>query len=275
MDVKAHATHNANNARTPTKLCSAYPKPFARPSLAMTPAPVHLAGERLMLDPDGAVFWSARRLLVVADLHLKKGSAAATRGSLLPPSDTRATLDRLAALLRRWRPETVVALSDSFHDAKGAGRLHPQDQARLATMAAATSFVWVIGNHDPAPPEGVGGAWAEEVRLGPLLFRHQGTAGPVRGEICGHHHPKAQIPTRGTTVTRPCFVFDSRRLMLPAFGAYTGGLDVRDLAIARLFPRGGRVFLLGRDRLFSFTMPSRAASSSVMGAAPGSGISSI
>src|SRR6202043_1439784 len=108
MDVTAHATHNANNARTPDRLRAAYPQPLARPSLPMTPAPVHLAGERLMLDPDGAVFWPGRRLLVVADLHFGKGSAAATRGSLLPPWYTRATLDRLAALLRRWRPETVV-----------------------------------------------------------------------------------------------------------------------------------------------------------------------
>ena len=102
-------------------------------------------------------------------------------------------------------------------------------------------------------------ACVDELRLGPLLFRHQGRAGPVLGEICGHHHPKAHIPTRGTVVTRPCFVFDSRRLMLPAIGAYTGGLDVRDPAIAALFPRGGRVFLLGRDRLFSFNLAGRSA----------------
>jgi DNA ligase-associated metallophosphoesterase len=225
----------------------------------MTPAPVHLAGERLMLDPDGALFWPARRLLVVADLHFEKGSAAATRGSLLPPWDTRATLDRLAALLRRWRPETLVALGDSFHDAKGADRLNAPDKARLAAMVGATDFIWVLGNHDPAPPDGVGGASVDELRLGPLLFRHQGSAGPVLGEICGHHHPKAHIPTRGTVVTRPCFVFDSRRLMLPAIGAYTGGLDVRDPAIVALFPRGGRVFLLGRDRLFSFNLAGRSA----------------
>jgi len=229
------------------------------PCRAMTPAPIHLAGERLMLDPGGALFWPAERLLAVADLHLEKGSAAAMRGNLLPPWDTRATLDRLAALLRRYRPATVVALGDSFHDAAGSGRLQAADHTRLVAMTNFSEFVWVLGNHDPAPPEGIEGTSVVEWRGGPLLFRHQAIAGPVRGEICGHHHPKAHIPTRGTVVTRPCFVTDGRRLMLPALGAYTGGLDVRDPAIAGLFPRGGRVFLLGRDRLFSFALPGRHA----------------
>jgi DNA ligase-associated metallophosphoesterase len=225
----------------------------------MTPAPVHLAGERLMLDPAGALFWPAQRLLAVADLHFEKGSAAAAQGSLLPPWDTRATLDRLAALLRRYKPETVVALGDSFHDASGVSRLHPQDRARLHLMTAAQKFVWVLGNHDPAPPEGIAGMAATEICIGTLRFVHQTRPGPALGEISGHHHPKAQVPARGATVSRPCFVFDSRRLMLPALGAYTGGLDVRDPAIAMLFPRGGRVFLLGQERLFSFPYAGRPA----------------
>jgi len=228
-------------------------------SPAMTQAPIHLAGERLMLDPAGALYWPAQRLLTVADLHLEKGSAAAMRGNLLPPWDTRATLDRLAVLLRRYRPATVVALGDSFHDAAGAGRLQPADQTRLAAMTGFSRFVWVLGNHDPAPPDGIAGTAATDWHAGPLTFRHQAIAGSAHGEICGHHHPKAHIPTRGTVVTRPCFVTDGRRLMLPALGAYTGGLDVRDPAIAGLFPRGGRVFLLGRDRLFSFALPARRA----------------
>ena len=218
----------------------------------MTAAPVHMAGERLMLDPMGALFWPARRTLIVSDLHLEKGSAAARRGSLLPPWDTRVTLDRLAFLLRRWQPEQVVALGDSFHDRHGAARLQPHDHARLNAMTEATRFVWVLGNHDPLPQPGVGGQSLAEWRAPPLLFRHEGIAGAEAGEVCGHHHPKAHIPARGAVVTRPCFVFDGQRLMLPALGAYTGGLDVRDPAIRRLFPRGGRLFLLGQDRLFSF-----------------------
>jgi DNA ligase-associated metallophosphoesterase len=218
----------------------------------MTPAPFHLAGERLMLDPDGAVAWPAQKLLAVADLHLEKGSAAAARGQLLPPWDTRATLDRLAALLRRWRPETVVALGDSFHDTGGSLRLGPHDRARLAAMTAAHRFVWVLGNHDPAPPDRLEGETVADYRRGPLRFVHQAVRGAARGELCGHHHPKAQVRTRAALVSRPCFVADANRLMLPALGAYTGGLDVGDPAIAALFPRGGRVFLLGQDRLFSF-----------------------
>jgi DNA ligase-associated metallophosphoesterase len=217
----------------------------------MTPAPIHLAGERLMLDPDGALYWPAQKLLAVADLHFEKGSAAAVQGSLLPPWDTRATLDRLAALLRRYKPETVVALGDSFHDARGALRLHPHDFARLNLFAGAHRFVWVLGNHDPEP-QGLAGEAVAEWRLGPLRFVHQTRPGPAMGEICGHHHPKAHVQTRAATVSRPCFVLDAKRLMLPALGAYTGGLDVRDPAIGNLFPRGGRVFLLGKDRLFSF-----------------------
>jgi uncharacterized protein len=218
----------------------------------VTAAPIHLAGERLMLDPMGAVFWPAQRMLTVSDLHLEKGSSFARRGILLPPWDTHATIDRLTLLLRRWGPETVVALGDSFHDSLGSSRLPTSEQHRLNAMTEAHRFVWVQGNHDPAPPRGLGGTWVETHRVGPMVFRHEAVASADAGEVVGHHHPKATVAARTGTVSRPCFVFDGRRLMMPAFGAYTGGLDVRDPAINRLFPRGGRVFLLGKDRLFSF-----------------------
>jgi DNA ligase-associated metallophosphoesterase len=218
----------------------------------MTPAPVHLAGERLVLDPTGALYWPAQQLLVIADLHLEKGSAAAAAGALLPPWDTRATLDTLALLLRRWRPAMVLALGDSFHDAGGSVRLAATDRARLRAMVAAHRFVWVLGNHDPAAPEGIEGLVVAEFALGRLRFRHAARPGPAVGEISGHYHPKARVPARGGAICRPCFVWDGRRLMLPALGAYTGGLDVRDPAITALFPRGGRIFLLGQERLFSF-----------------------
>jgi DNA ligase-associated metallophosphoesterase len=220
----------------------------------MTAAPIHLAGDRLMLDPAGALFWPATGLLAVSDLHLEKGTAFARKGMLLPPWDTHATLDRLTLLLRRWQPRIVVALGDSFHDVDGAARLPHAELRRLNAMTEAHRFIWVQGNHDPRPPAGVGGEWVECFDTRPIVFRHQAIAVAEPGEIVGHLHPKAAIPARGGTVSRPCFVADSRRLMMPAFGAYTGGLDVRDRAIARLFPRGGRVFLLGRDRLFSFAL---------------------
>ncbi len=219
----------------------------------MTPAILHLAGERLLLDPAGAVFHPETATLAVADLHLEKGSAAARHGSLVPPWDTRLTLDRLALLLRHWRPRTLVALGDSFHDPHAASRLQPADAARLAHLAAETQVVWVRGNHDPLPPAGLAGLAVPEWAVGALTFRHEARRGGA-DEVCGHHHPKAQVPTRAGPVGRACFVSDTQRLMLPAFGAYAGGLDVTSPAIAGLFPRGGRVFLLGRERLFSFTL---------------------
>jgi DNA ligase-associated metallophosphoesterase len=220
----------------------------------MTAAPIHIAGERLMLDPQGVLVWPAAGLLVVSDLHLEKGTAFARRGMLLPPFDTQATLDRLHGLLRRWRPKIVVALGDSFHDREGAERLPANERERLDDMTEGCRFIWVLGNHDPTAPAGVGGEAVAEFEAGPFKFRHEAVPNAAPGEIVGHHHPKALVPTRGSSVSRPCFVSDARRVMMPAFGAYTGGLDVRDPAIARLFPRGGRVFLLGKDRLFSFAM---------------------
>ena len=216
-------------------------------------APIHLAGERLMLDPGGALYWPAAGLLAVSDLHLEKGSSYARRGQLLPPWDTRATLDRLTLLLRRYQPRIVLALGDSFHDSGGAARLPPGELARVRAMTEAHRFVWVQGNHDPSPPQGVGGEWVEAFTTTALVFRHQALS-TGQGEISGHHHPKAAVPARGTSVSRPCFVTDARRVVLPAFGAYTGGMDVREPAISRLFPRGGRVFLLGKERLFSFAL---------------------
>ena len=218
----------------------------------MTAAPIHFGGERLMLDPLGGLYWPGQKLLAVSDLHLEKGSSFATRGMLLPPWDTHATIDRLAALLRRWSPRTVVALGDSFHDSDGSGRLPASERSRLNGMALAHRFIWVEGNHDPVPPDNLGGEWVQNFEVGPITFRHEAIAGAQLGEIVGHHHPKATVQARTGTVSRPCFVFDGRRLMMPAFGAYTGGLDIRDAAIHRLFPRGGRAFLLGKDRLFSF-----------------------
>lgn len=208
-----------------------------------------------MLDPGGALHWPARKLLAVADLHLEKGSSGARRGNLLPPWDTKETLDRLALLLRRYQPEILVALGDSFHDAEGAARLPAGEVARLGTMTAGRRMIWVLGNHDPCAPVGLPGESVAEFSVGALVFRHEAVVGTVAGEISGHFHPKALVPARAADISRPCFVADGRRLILPAFGAFTGGLDVRDPAIARLFRHGGRVFLLGRDRLFSFPYP--------------------
>lgn len=217
----------------------------------MISAPIHIAGERLMLDPAGLAAWPAQRLLAVADLHLEKGSHFAAGGRFVPPYDTRETLERLALALRRHRPQRLVLLGDSFHDARGCDRLADSDRATLSRLLVGIEVVWVLGNHDPVAPEGLPGVAVEEWQLGPLTFRHIARPG-ASAELSGHFHPKATMPTRAGGVTRPCFLADARRLLLPAFGAYTGGLDIRDPAVAALFPRGGRAFLLGEARLFSF-----------------------
>lgn len=224
----------------------------------MGPEPLCLADAQLLLDPGGAVLWPAQRLMAVADLHLEKGTAAAAKGSLLPPWDSAATLDRLALLVRRHTPATTVLLGDSFHDRDGAARLRPADRERLSLIGQSTSLVWVRGNHDPQAPADVPGEAVAELAIGALVFRHQAEPG-AQHEVSGHFHPKASIPTRGAVVSRPCFVADAQRLILPALGEYTGGLDVHHAAIARLFPRGGRVFLLGQDRLFSFPFAGAAS----------------
>jgi DNA ligase-associated metallophosphoesterase len=219
----------------------------------MVAAPLHLNGERLMLDPMGAAFWPERKTLIVADLHLEKASAAAARGSLLPPFDTRATLERLSRLMNLYRASRLIALGDSFHDSRGTERLASSDRAYLARLTHEAQFIWITGNHD-AGLTGVAGECVAAWQEGPFIFRHQAEAKhpPGLAEISGHYHPKASIPTRAHQISRPCFATDGRRLVLPALGAFTGGLDIRDPAIASLFPRGLRAFLLGRDRLFHF-----------------------
>jgi DNA ligase-associated metallophosphoesterase len=221
----------------------------------MTACEITLHGERLLLDPAGAAFWPAASVLAVADLHLEKGSAAARRGQLVPPWDSALTLARLALLLQKWRPQVVVAVGDSFEDDGGPARLGQSDRTLLMAMASQARFVWVCGNHDPSPPLDMPGlavtSWCE----GALLFRHQACASATPGEVSGHFHPKARVATRAGEVVRPCFVTDGRRLVLPAFGAYTGGLDVRAPALGAIFPEGGSVHLLGQAKIFSFALP--------------------
>ena len=218
----------------------------------MSAAPLHFAGERLTLDPAGALWWPARKILVVADLHFEKGTAFAEAGALLPPFDTRDTLALLTTFLRRYRPERVILLGDSFHDNRGVHRLSESDRNRLLQLAGSTHFTWILGNHDSEAPEGLPGESHAELKISNLTFRHEAQPGRVVGEISGHYHPKARVAVRGTSISRPCFVIDGYRLMLPALGAYTGGLDVTEAAIALLYPRGGRVCLLGRERIYSF-----------------------
>lgn len=210
-------------------------------------------GVMLLPDPTGALFWPKERTLVVADMHLEKAATLARRGAgLLPPYDTRETLSLLELLVRRHAPKRLIALGDAFHDGEAARRLGETDAARLRKLTAATDWVWITGNHDPVAPLHLGGRAAAEERIGPLVFRHDPTPGPrADGEVAGHLHPKAAVTVRGQRLSRPCFVTDTRRLLLPAFGTFTGGLEVWDPAIRSLFARDFTVFLTGRDKVHS------------------------
>jgi hypothetical protein len=211
-----------------------------------------LNGVSLQADPAGALWWPEQRLLAVADLHLEKASSLARRGHLLPPYDSRATLARLSALVQRHQPRRLLCLGDSFHDVGGPERLAAEDRASIAALAAQTELLWVEGNHDPGTlPQGLG-RLADEVPLGPLLFRHQAAREFGGGEVSGHYHPKASVFGGLRRYTGRCFVTDGRRMILPAFGQLTGGLNVLDRAYQPLFPDGFEVVLLGQRRAVRF-----------------------
>lgn len=214
-------------------------------------AEIELAGERAACDPRGVLFLPACRLLVVSDLHLEKGAALARRGVLAPPYDTAATLDRLRRVLDDYRPQVVVSLGDSFHDGEGPARLPPVYRSALAGMMAGRDWYWIAGNHDPDAPHDLPGRSVSELVVGRLTFRHEPRQGAAEGEIAGHLHPGARVVLRGRSVRRPCFASDGGRLIMPAFGAYTGTLNVLDRAYAGLFGMERLVaYMLGRGRVF-------------------------
>jgi DNA ligase-associated metallophosphoesterase len=205
-------------------------------------------------DCAGALYWPEESLLVVADLHLEKGSSFARRGMLLPPYDTTETLARLAQLISCYAPRVVVALGDNFHDGDGPARLSDTNRASLSALQRGREWVWIAGNHDPEPAGGIGGTFAAFVSLGALTFRHHPSRNAPDGEIAGHLHPVARIAQRGRAVSRRCFATDGKALVMPAFGAYTGGLNIRDRAFAAVF--GARAFtahMLGDGKLYAFT----------------------
>jgi DNA ligase-associated metallophosphoesterase len=207
------------------------------------------AGARLLADPAGVLIWPERSLLVVADLHLEKGTSFARRGALLPPYDTRRTLARLRTVIARFAPQRVISLGDGFHDGEASARLRATEREALGALMTGREWLWVTGNHDPLPPEGLGGQSLDAAEIGGLVFRHLPGDAPAAVEIAGHLHPKAAVAARGRRVSRACFVADHRRVILPAFGTYTGGLDLLDPAFAGLFPEAYQAFLLGRGRL--------------------------
>lgn len=190
----------------------------------------------LVLDPTGCLFWKEESLLVVSDLHLEKGSSfAANKGLFIPPYDTQATLEKLALRVLHWQPKTVLSLGDSFHDDDAANRLPNSYKQHLSQLMLGRDWIWVSGNHDPSPPRDLGGTFCEEIHIGSLNFCHEPKPEFKAGEIAGHLHPAAKIRQRGKSVRRRCFVGDEKRLIMPAFGAFTGGLNVLDKAYKGLF----------------------------------------
>jgi DNA ligase-associated metallophosphoesterase len=211
---------------------------------------IELAGVRLVIDPAGVLYWPAERALAVADLHFEKGSSYARYGALLPPYDTAATLARLCEAVMRYRPRAVVALGDSFHDGEGPQRLGNGERGALGALQQGRDWIWIAGNHDPDPTSGIGGVFAPALSIGALTFRHEPCG--EAGEIAGHLHPLARVSARGRSLSRKCFAADAARLVLPAFGAFTGGLNIRADAFLAVFGAlSFRAHMLGSGRLYA------------------------
>ncbi|GBR17073.1 ligase-associated DNA damage response endonuclease PdeM [Gluconobacter frateurii] len=210
-----------------------------------------LAGEQIWLLPGGAVFLPATQTLVVADLHLGKGTSARSRGLLLPPGDTISTLEKVLRLVESCSPRLLVALGDSFHDPGAGERLLDEEKALLDTTLRKAAILWITGNHDAAPIANIGGEWLNEYQSGNLIFRHIPSARIPAGkaELAGHLHPKVRIRIRGHVMRRACFITGNDRLILPAFGSYTGGLDISDPALATLFHQGSAAYVWGADQI--------------------------
>ncbi len=217
---------------------------------------IHLSGAAVRLDWSGALHWPEEELLVVADLHFEKGTSQGMRGRFLPPYDTRTTLGALEEVVRRLSPKRVIALGDSFHDRAADGRLMEGERNRIRALTAAVDWLWITGNHDPEPPEGLGGQSVDIVAIGPLVFRHEPGRGRQTGEIAGHLHPCARVGVRGRALRRRAFVSDGARCILPAFGAYTGGLNVLDDAYRGMFDRVRMIaWMIGDQRVYPVRGP--------------------
>jgi DNA ligase-associated metallophosphoesterase len=202
-----------------------------------------------LLRVSGALWLAAERALVVADLHLEKGSSYAERGQMLPPYDTRDTLRRLGAEIAALAPAMVILLGDTFHDRRSESRLAAPDAQALRDLARGRALVWIVGNHDADGPQALPGEVVAELALCGLNLRHEPRPGLQPGEIAGHLHPAARVRATSGSVRRRCFVTDGERAILPAFGAYAGGLNIRDKAFAGLFARLPLAGALGRGRV--------------------------
>jgi len=209
-------------------------------------------GVAAVCDPLGALYLPDAGILVVSDLHLEKGAAFARRGMMLPPYDTLATLTVLAAVISRYDPKIVISLGDNFHDRVGSEHLPDSFRTLIVEMARSREWIWINGNHDPDGTVDLPGTCSDELCYAGLTFRHEPREGLQKGEIAGHLHPAATVRRREKSVRRPCFATDGGRLLMPAFGVMSGGLDLGHKAMKDLFDKTSLIaHLLGRDRIYS------------------------
>lgn len=215
------------------------------------PPAIMIGGVEAWPHASGALYIPSERTLLLSDLHLEKASSYARRGVFLPPYDTRTTLGAVALAIAAFNPRRIIAMGDSFHDRHGAGRLDEADAGALAALQAGRDWLWLTGNHDPDAAPGLGGDVADQAVMAGLTLRHEPSPVCSVPEIAGHLHPVARIRLRGKTLRRRCFIADGTRLILPAMGSLAGGLNVRDMAIAGLFPGTREVWMLGEGRVFA------------------------
>jgi DNA ligase-associated metallophosphoesterase len=211
-------------------------------------------GREMMALPQGALFWPARRALLVADLHLEKASWFARLGQMLPPYDSIATLSDLTGLAASAGAEEIWCLGDSFHDRHGCDRLPTLARELLTALTARTRWTWIVGNHDPDFTDHCGGAIVGEAKVDGLVLRHEADPDEARPELSGHFHPKLRITQRGRQVSRRCFVATARKLILPAFGSLTGGLDANHPEIVRAVGGPAEALVPVADRLLRFPL---------------------
>jgi DNA ligase-associated metallophosphoesterase len=216
--------------------------------------PFSFAGETFEATSSGALFWRAREALLVADLHLEKASWFARIGQFLPPYDSHATLTALAAEVDRSGARRLYCLGDSFHDAFGCDRLPASARSLLTELTSRLDWTWIVGNHDPGFADHCGGRIEDEVELGGIILRHEAVPGESRCEISGHFHPKLRVHLRGRHVSRRCFVKSSSKIIMPAFGALTGGLDAHHPEIMRSVGGDAAALVPVSDRLLRFPL---------------------
>jgi DNA ligase-associated metallophosphoesterase len=216
--------------------------------------PLLFAGERFEVVGGKALYWPAQKALIVADLHLEKASWFAKHGQMLPPYDSLATIEAVAALVERTGARQLWCLGDNFHDSAGVKRLQPAARALLATLTARLDWHWIVGNHDPALGGDIGGTVMEEAELCGLILRHRADPGEGRAELSGHFHPKYHGKSRSRTVSRACFVMGETRLILPAFGAFTGGLAADHIDITHVAGAAAEALVPTQGRLLRFKL---------------------